>query len=359
MTEDLVLFIPDRKNSVDKFHILREDRADREGVDPRAAAFLLLQGSASRDGIIDGHILESVHLLEIGAQSHQEQACQGDMILLAEVHEPLRGLLLQVEDIQRGRRIAGCTECGAQFRIFEHLSCRFQLISSCDAAEDRLSLLDLLLEILGISLLCLAPRLIREILLQLFEIGRHFLRIPNPFKLRIAVELDDILQKTDQRLRVHDHMLAEEIKPVEPVRHLDHDNPCKLRILKLKRDSRPRLHRLFRFFHRPVREIDELDVLIFMLNYVLIVVSFFILCEADAHPFASLIRFIDRSLQLVPVKLELDRQARPDIEHSQARAVRRVVHMELLCDCQRIYFVSLPCLHHFMTPPINESNALS
>ena len=219
---------------------------------PCSAAFLLLQGSASRDGIVDGHILESVHLLEIGAQPHQEQACQGYMILLAEVHEPLRGLLLQVEDIQRRRRIIRHAERCAQLRIVKHLSCRLQPASSCDAAEDRLSLLNFLLEILDISLLRLAPRLIREILLQLFEIGRHILRVRNPFKLRIAVELDDILQETDQRLRVHDHMLSEEIKPVEAVRHFDHDDSGKLRILKLKRNSRPCLHRLFRFLHRPV-----------------------------------------------------------------------------------------------------------
>ena len=74
MTEDLILFVPDSINAVNKFHIFRKDSPDRERMDPCAPDCLFFQSRTSCNGIVDRHILKTVHLLEIGAQAHEQQA---------------------------------------------------------------------------------------------------------------------------------------------------------------------------------------------------------------------------------------------------------------------------------------------
>src|SRR5699024_10081267 len=152
MAENLILLVPDRVYAVDKLHILRENRSDREGMDSCTAAFFLLQSSASRDGVVDGNILESIHLLEICTQSHEKKARQGDMIFLTEVHQTFCGLFFQVENIQSGFCIVGGIESRTELGIFEHLSCRFQFVSSMDAAVNWLAFFNFFLEIFDISL---------------------------------------------------------------------------------------------------------------------------------------------------------------------------------------------------------------
>ena len=154
-------------------------------------------------------------------------------------------------------------------------------------------------------------------------------------------------------------MISKKIHSVESVGHLDHDDPCQRRIKHLEGHRRPFLHLGLCLFDRPVREIDELYVLLFRIHHILIPGSFLVFCETDTHPLASRICLVDGFLQLIPVELYLDGQACPDVQHRHIRAVGCVVKVKLLCYCQRIHFVSFSCPHHFIIPPINESRAFS
>ena len=154
-------------------------------------------------------------------------------------------------------------------------------------------------------------------------------------------------------------MMSQEIDAAETVRRLDHDNSRKLGIRHLEGNSRPLLHDLLSFLHGLSGEVHEFDVLILMIHDVLIIVAFFIFRETDPHPFTPLIGFVDGLFQYVPVDLDLDGQAGTDVQHGRGRAVRQIEKMKSLCYSQRVYFVSLSCPHHFMTPPKNESMAFS
>ena len=252
MAEYFILFVTDRVDAVYEFHVLGKDRADREGVNSCAAGFLFFQSRASCDGIVYRHVLKSVHFLIIGAQSHEEQTCQRHMILLAEIHQPLCWLLLQMEDIKSGCGVVRSIKRSAQFRIFKHFPCGFQFICSVDAIVDRLSLFDLFLEEGYVPLLRLASGLIGQIFLELLNIGAHFFRIWNAFVFCAAVKFDNIFQEADQRLRVHCHMLAKEIDSVKSIRHFNHYHAGHLRILHFERNPGPLPHLRFRFFQGSV-----------------------------------------------------------------------------------------------------------
>ena len=105
MAKNLILLVPDGIDAVDKFHILRENSTDGEGMNPGPSAFFLFQSSSSCDGIIDRHILKSVHLLQIGPQPHQQQTSQGDMVCFTKIHQTFGRLCFQMENIQRGFRV--------------------------------------------------------------------------------------------------------------------------------------------------------------------------------------------------------------------------------------------------------------
>ena len=100
MSEYFILLVTDGIHSVNELHIFRKYRADRERVDPCSAGFFLFQGGTPCNGIVDGHILKTVHLLEVGAKTHEKKAGQGHMVFLAEIHQPPGWLLLQMKDIQ-------------------------------------------------------------------------------------------------------------------------------------------------------------------------------------------------------------------------------------------------------------------
>ena len=252
MTEYFILFVPDRVDAVNKFHILGKYRTDRERMDSCSAGFLFFQSRTPCDGIVYRHILKSVHLLVIGTETHKKQACQRHMIFLAEVHQPLCRFLLQMEDIKSGCGVVRCIKSSAQFRIFKHFPRGFQFIRSVNAVVDRLALFDLFLEEGDVSLLRLASGLIGQIFLKLFNIGAHFFRIRNSFVFCIAVKFYNIFQETDQRLRVYRHMLPEEINPVKSIRHFNHYYAGHLSILHFERNTGPLLHLCFCFFQRTV-----------------------------------------------------------------------------------------------------------
>ena len=58
------------------------------------------------------------------------------MVLLAEVHQPLGGLALQVEDVQGGGGVPRCVEGGAEVGVLEHLTGGLQLVGALHAVVD-------------------------------------------------------------------------------------------------------------------------------------------------------------------------------------------------------------------------------
>ena len=100
MPEIFILFVTDCINTVDELHVLREDRAERKGMDPCAAGFLFFQSRTSCNSRSKGHIVKAVHLLIIGTESHEQKAGKRNMVFLAEVHETFRRFCLKMEDIE-------------------------------------------------------------------------------------------------------------------------------------------------------------------------------------------------------------------------------------------------------------------
>ena len=198
VTEVLVLFVADRIDSVDELHILWKDRAEREGMDPCTAGLLFFQRRAPCDRSGQRHIVKPVHFLIIGAEPHEEQTRQRHMVLLTEIHQALCRFCLKVENVERGLRVVCYAECRSQFRVLEHLAHGLKFLCSVKVIVDRLALLNLFLKVLDISQLCLTSRLVGKIALDLFNVGCHVLRIWNTFVFRIAVQLDNVLQETDQ-----------------------------------------------------------------------------------------------------------------------------------------------------------------
>ena len=328
-------------------------------MDPGAAGLLLLQGGPPGDGGGQGHILKSVHFLVVGAKPHEKQACQGHVIFLAEIHQPLCGLCLQVEDIQGRGGVVCDAEGGSQLWIFKHLPHGLQPGRAVEIIVDGLGLFDLLLEIVDVSLLCLAARLVGEIPLDLFNVRGHILGVGNALVLGVAVQLDDVLQEADEGLGVHDHVISQEVHAVKSVRHLDHDDPCQGRVKHLKRHGSPLLHLGLRLLYSPAGEIRELDIHLLRVCHILVPGPLFIPGKADAHGLAPCVGLVDGLFQLIPVKLHFDSQACPDIQHRHAGTVGRIVHVEFLGYSQRIHFVTFSCSHHFIIPPINTSRASS
>ena len=117
---------------------------------------------------------------------------------------------------------------------------------------NRLPFIDLSLKKLCIPLLRPAACFIGKIPFQLLNVGSHIFWVRNAFIFRITVKFNDIFQEADQGLRVHDHVVAEEIHAVESSRHPDHHHSCQRGVEHLKRLRRPSLHLGIRLFLRAV-----------------------------------------------------------------------------------------------------------
>ena len=359
MHEILVLQVTDLIDALQEGLVRRNDGTEGEGMDSRSTRLFLLQGGAARDGGVDGHVVVSVHFLEISAKPHQKQADKGHVVFLTEVHQPLCRFGLQVENVQRGIHRIGNVDGRPEIRPVHPRPLRFQRSRSVDAVIDGLGGLDDLLEVCRIPFLRRRVRLIGQIPLHLLQIGGHVLRIGHTFIFRVTVQLDDILQKADQGLGVHGHVIHQKIQTVEAVRHPDHDDPVHGRILPFEWYTGPAAHQAFRLLHGLPGKVHELDVPLLLLHHILIPVSFLIRREAQTHGIASLISLIDGPLQFLPVKLRLYGQAGADVQHFLFRAEILVKKVKLLSSRQRIYGISLSFSHHTMRPPKNSFIAFS
>ena len=162
-------------------------------MDSGSARFFLLQSGAPCDGGIDGNVIVSVHLLKIGSKSHQQKADQRYMIFFTEIHQPLCGLRLQVENIKSRVHRIGNVDRGPQIRVVHSLPLRLQKAGAVDAVIDGLRSLDELFKICRVPLLRRGVRFVGQIPLHLLQIGGHILRIGHTFIFCVAVDLDDIL----------------------------------------------------------------------------------------------------------------------------------------------------------------------
>ena len=144
------------------------------------------------------------------------------MIFLTEIHQTFCRFCFQMEDINR--RVYGIRHihCRTQVWIVASFSLIFQCLLSKQTIVDWFRYRHLLTEKFRIPLLRLAASLIGKILLKLLDIRSHILRIRNILKHCIAVKLNDILHKTDQRLCIHDHMISQKIQTIITIRSLDH-----------------------------------------------------------------------------------------------------------------------------------------
>ena len=200
MTEHLVLTVSDRQNAIHKGLVFRKNGSEGKRMYPCAAGFLFQKGSPSCISHIDGNVVVVVHLLQISADTHNQQALQGNMLFLAETHQALRRLLLQMENIKRGVYLGGSGKSRPRSREF--LPCFLQLSRPLYPVKNRLRPLDQLLKIFSVSCLCLTARLVSQILFKLFDIRTHVKGIGNSLKFGVTVQLDHVPQKADQRLGV-------------------------------------------------------------------------------------------------------------------------------------------------------------
>jgi len=76
MTEDLILLIPDGMETLHKGFLLPYNGTEGEGVNSCSSGLFLSQGCTSCIGYINGHIVVSVHLLQVCTDSHQQKALQ-------------------------------------------------------------------------------------------------------------------------------------------------------------------------------------------------------------------------------------------------------------------------------------------
>ena len=281
------------------------------------------------------------------------------MVLLAEVHQPLGGLALQVEDVQGGGGVAGGVEGSAEIGVLEHLTGGLQLIGAVHAVVDGLGGLDLLLEELGIPQLGLAARLVGQILLDLLDVRGHLLGGGDALILLAAVELDDVLEEADEGLGVHDHMVAQEVHAVEAVGQADHHNPGEGGILHLEGDSGPLLHYLVGFLQGALGEVHKLDVPLFLVHHVLVVGAVLVLGKADPHALAAVIGLVDGLLEQIPVDLGLDGQTGADVHDRRAGAIGEIEQVKFLRYGQGINRITFMFAHHLIIPPINLSRASS
>ena len=146
------------------------------------------------------------------------------MIFFAEIHQPSGRFLLEMKDIQSRFHIIGRIECRAKLRCMKHLSCCLKLSGAFDSVIYRLRLSYDIFKKFAVLLLCFASGFVQEIFFQLFNIGTHFFRIRHTLVLCIAVYLNDVFQKSNERLRIHNHMMTQEIHTIESVRCVNHDN---------------------------------------------------------------------------------------------------------------------------------------
>ena len=146
------------------------------------------------------------------------------MIFFAEIHQPSGRFLLEMKDIQSRFHIIGRIECRAKLRCMKHLSCCLKLSGSFDSVIYRLRLSNDIFKKFAVLLLCFAACFVQKIFFQLFNIGTHFFRIRHALVLCIAVYLNDISQKSNERLCIHNHMMPQKINAIESVRSMNHDN---------------------------------------------------------------------------------------------------------------------------------------
>ena len=120
-------------------------------------------------------------------------------------------------------------------------------------------IVDQILEELCISLLSLTS-LVSQILLQLLNIGGHLLRIRNTLIQGVTVNLDDILEETDQSLGICLHMIDQQIQTIIAVNGSDHDNAVHAGIFSLKRYTGPLAQNLIGLHHGIFGKIHKLDI---------------------------------------------------------------------------------------------------
>ena len=294
MAEHLILPVSDCQNTLHESLVLGENCPEREGVDSRTARLLFQKSGTSRIRHVNGHIIIVVHLLQVCADSHNQQALQRNMLLLAKTHQPLGRLLLQMEDIQRRVHLRGggkSRPCPGEF-----LTRLLQLSRSLNAVKNRLRSLDQLLEIFPVPCLRLTSRLVSKILFQLLGKRTHIERI-RVLKFDITVKLNHVPQKTDQRLGIHQHMVSQHVKTLTAVRRLNHHHPVHWAVLPLERHLRPASHDLSRLLHGFPREVHVLDIALFPVRYILVPLLFLlVVCKAHPHGLTALIRLVDRPL---------------------------------------------------------------
>ena len=162
-----------------------------------SAAFFLFQGCSSGNRCVNGNILISIHLLKICTKTHDQQTNQRYMIFFTEIHQSLSRFCFQMENIQRGVHRIGYIQCSTKIRIAAAFPFCFQTAGTFQGIINRLRTFCQLAEVLFISYFCLRTCLIGKILLQLFNIGSHFLRKSNFFIEGAAVDFYDIFHKTD------------------------------------------------------------------------------------------------------------------------------------------------------------------
>ena len=257
--------------------------------------------------------------------------------------------------IHRVRYIDGCTG----IRIPASFSLGFQQLRPVDTVINRFRRLYQSLEICRVSRLGFTARLIRQIFLHLLYVRCHILRIRYAFIFCVAIKLDNIFQKADQRLSIHGHMIHQQVYPLVTVRRLDHHDTVHRRIITFERHSGPRLHRLLCFFHSLPRKIYIFNVPLFFIHYVLIIRSFFVVGKTKSHGIAALIGLVNRLFKFPKIQIYANSQAGSNIQHLFFRAEILIEKVKFLCGSQRIYRISFSFFHHFMIPPINSSRACS
>ncbi len=359
MAEQLILPVAHLIYPFKESPVRGQNGAEREGVNAGTARFFLLQRRPSRNRRIDRHIVMPVHFLEIGAQSHHQQTDQRYVIFFAEIHQPFRRLRLEMENIQGGFHRVRHVKRRAHIRISGALPRLVKPPRAVNTIIYRLRGFNQFAEKFFVALFRAASGLICQILFQLRDIGRHLLRVWHILIHRVTVDLNHIFQKTDDRLRIHREMIHQHVDSAVAVRQLYHDNPVLRRIVMLKRNFRPALHHGICLLHRLSREIHKFNITLFPVNHILIPVAFLVLCKAQPHGLASLVRLVNGLFQLLKIQLHLDHQAVADIEHLFFRAEIQIEKMEFLSHGQRVYLISFSRLHHFTTPPINSSIARS
>ena len=177
-----------------------------------------------------------------------------------------------------------------KIRHIAPVSFHLKLRRAVNAIINRLRAFNHFMEKFLISCFCLRTRLVCKIFFQLFNIRSHIFWPMHIFIHTAAIYFDDVFQKTNQRLRVHNDMIRQKVYAAKPVRRFDHHHAAHWRIFSFKRNLRPLPHCLFRFFHRRLTEILQRNFLLYFVYHILIPDAFFVFCKLKPHRLAPFIR---------------------------------------------------------------------